>query len=112
MSIAKVDDITIVGARLLVKQDVLEEVDPVFKQARNAGIELPKSREKEVEQKAVATGVVVAVGDCAWYDWKDGAHWCAVGERVAYAKYAGYPIKHKGIEYMALNDEDVVAVLH
>jgi co-chaperonin GroES (HSP10) len=109
--VTTVDDVTIVGARLLVKQDVLEEVDPVFKQARSAGIALPETREKNIEQKAVATGTVVAIGALAWYDWKDGAAWCSIGDRVLYAKYSGYPVVWKGSEYIALNDEDVVAVL-
>lgn len=102
------------GHRLILKPDVLEETDPVYAAARKAGIELAKHHEDlRREQASVDKGTVVAIGSTAFKDFGSDA-WCKVGDRIAFAKYAGKYIKDEqdGTEYLAINDEDVIAVLN
>ena len=108
--------IKVTGPRILVKQHKLEDVNPVFKAAKAAGIALPEaSREVKLEQRALDRGVVFQIGPLAYLDWDDGRPWCSVGDVVLYARHAGKVIKEKEgedvEEFIILNDEDVIAVL-
>lgn len=97
--------------RLIVKPDVLEEVDPVFKAAKAAGLAFDFG-EREREQAAIDTGVVESLGPTVGRDFGDES-FVKVGDRVVYARYGGKAIIHPEtkIKYVALNDEDVIAVL-
>ena len=108
--------INVVGPRILVKQDKLEDINPLFKAAKAAGIALPEaSREVKLEQRALDRGTVLQIGLLAWEDWGDSAPWCAVGDKVLYARHAGKIIKEQegedAEEFVILNDEDIIAVL-
>lgn len=105
--------IKVKGPRVLVRQDKLEEVDPMFAQAAKAGIELPKEfKELRMEQNAIDKGIVVAIGDLAFQSpVGDGNPWCLVGDRVIFAKYAGSILKEKDEVYMILNDEDILGII-
>lgn len=106
--------ISVCGPRVLVKQDKLEDVNPAFKRAKEAGLAIPDGREVKLEQRALDRGVVVRIGPLAWKDWDDGAPWCCVGERVLYARHAGKVVKESeesDDEYVILNDEDIIAVI-
>lgn len=96
--------------RILVRPDMLEEVDEVFKRAKAAGLAFDFN-EREREQAAIDTGVVVDMGPTAFKDF--GAdNPLSVGDRVVYAKYGGKAIVHPEtrVKYVALNDEDIIAI--
>lgn len=94
------------GHRVLVKQDKLEETDSVYASARKLGIHLDTSTR---EQAAVDSGIVLALGPSAFRDF-GGEAWCAIGDRVAFAKYSGKTVTDNKEELLVLNDEDVVYV--
>lgn len=97
--------------RIIVLADKVSERDTAYAAARRAGIQIIET-ELVREQKAVDTGVVVLIGATAFKDF--GAENCpiAIGDRVVYAKYGGKAIVDPvdQVEYIALNDEDIIAV--
>jgi co-chaperonin GroES (HSP10) len=96
--------------RILVKQDKLEEKDEAFKRAKGAGLVIPTMDEHGREQAAIDTGTVVAIGDTAFRDFGTTSP-IQVGDSVVFARHAGKIIidPQDNIQYVALNDEDVVA---
>lgn len=97
------------GHRLLVKPTALEDHDEVFKKAKSAGIQF-LDKDVRAEQSAVDTGEVLSIGPTAFKDF-GGDPWCKVGDTVVYARHSGKQIKDGETEYLALNDEDIVAVM-
>jgi co-chaperonin GroES (HSP10) len=97
--------------RILVKPDKLEDVDDTYKRAAAAGLVFDHANERKREQEAIDTGVVVMMGPTVGRDFGD-PDFVQVGDRVVYAKYGGKAIVHpKNKErYVALNDEDVIAI--
>ena len=97
--------------RVLVKPDNLEDVDDTYKRAKAAGLEIGFATEREREQAAVDTGVVVMVGLTVGNDFNQPG-FVSVGQRVVYAKYGGKAITHPQtkVKYVALNDEDIIAI--
>lgn len=97
--------------RILVKPDNLEDKDEAFGNARRAGIIIPKS-EKEREQAAIDSGTVLEVGPTAFKDFGAETPPIKAGDHVVYAKYGGKvivdPVDNE--KYVALNDEDVIAI--
>ena len=105
--------INICGHRILVKQEKLEDVDPVFKRAKDAGIQIASSdRTTQAERKSVDKGVVVSIGSTAFKDL-GGEAWCKVGDMITFVKYGGYIITDPETkeDFVALNDEDVLAIV-
>lgn len=100
-----------VGKHLIVKAHKLEEVDPIFKRIKAAGLEIPELKEKKLHERAVERGTVLAISPSAWKDWFDGTPWCKVGDEIIFAKYGGHIIVDNEIEYVLLNDEDVLCVI-
>jgi co-chaperonin GroES (HSP10) len=98
--------------RVLVKPDLLEDIDDTYKRAKAAGLEVGFATEREREQAAVDTGVVVECGPTVFRDFGT-ENTLNVGDRVVYAKYGGKAIVHPEtkVKYVALNDEDVIAIL-
>lgn len=97
--------------RILVKPDQLEDVDPVFGSAAKVGIVFDHLTERQREQQAVDTGVVVDFGPTVFRDF-GVENSLQVGDRVVFAKYGGKSIVHPEtkVKYIALNDEDVIAI--
>lgn len=98
--------------RIIVKQDTLEDKDPAFASARALGI-ITETRERDREQAAIDTGKVISIGATAFEAF--GAKECPikVGDFVVYARYAGKTVidpEDPDTKYVALNDEDVIAV--
>lgn len=92
-----------VGYRVHVKPDVSEtEVA-----ARKAGIVLAPTNDRRQEQLAVDTGVVVDIGPTAWADY-GGTPWVSVGDKVVYARHAGYAVGEETDKILVLNDGDIV----
>ena len=99
--------------RIIVKQDKLEEKDETFKAARNSGIIIPNLDERAREQAAIDTGVVVAIGSTAFKDFGAESPPIKLGDYVVFAKHAGRLITDPDSDekFVALNDEDVIAIL-
>lgn len=99
------------GGRVIVKPDSLEDVDPVYKAAKNAGLAIWSNEDnKKREEQAVVKGTVVAIGDLAFQaPVGNGTPWVVVGTRVYYAKYAGKEIVDPETKdnLLLLNDEDL-----
>jgi co-chaperonin GroES (HSP10) len=97
--------------RILVLPDKLEERDEMFKRAKAAGIEIAKE-ESEREQAAIDTGKVVAMGPTAFQDF-NAVNPLTVDDTVVYARYGGKAIVDPDtkVKYVALNDEDVIAII-
>lgn len=98
--------------RILVKQDSLEDKDDNFAAARRAGIVIVENEHKR-EQAAIDTGVVVTIGPTAFRDFGLDSPPIKVGDKVVFAKYGGKVIEDPATneKFVALNDEDVIAVL-
>ena len=80
-----------------------------------AGFKMETDESYDRSKAATITGKVVAIGPTAWKafdgqmdDWKP---WCAVGDKVVFAKYGGKFITIKDKVYLIVNDEDIQAVL-
>lgn len=97
--------------RILVKPDDIHDKDEAFKRARAAGIEVVRE-EREREQAAIDTGVVVDFGPTVFKDF-GSTNPLKIGDSVVYAKYGGKAIVDPDtkVKYVALNDEDVIAIL-
>lgn len=77
------------GARVLIK--------PLDQENRTAsGILLPETAKEKPQ-----IGQVIAVGD-------DEDIKVKVGDKVLFAKYTGTEIKHKGVEYLVMDSNDIL----
>ena len=97
--------------RVLIKQDKLEEADEVYIRARSVGIQIALTDDNKRAQASVDTGTVVDIGSTAFRDFGTSPP-IQKGDRIAYARFSGKFVKDPsdGIEYVMLNDEDVVAI--
>jgi len=100
------------GHRVLVRAEKLEEIDPVRKRAAESGIVFSNHEDTLRAQAGVDRGTVVAVGPSAFKDF-GGEAWCKPGDFIAFAKYGGKMIEDMDTleKFIAMNDEDVIAVL-
>lgn len=91
------------GHRILIHpRDVAEKTA--------SGIILATDSMREREQMSNTTGVVVAMGPTCYDDMTEP--WCKVGDKVAFAKYAGLIYTGKdGTKYRMVNDGDITATL-
>ena len=92
-----------VGWRVLIKPQEVREVS-------EGGIILTTEVTKDREQMGNTTGVVVAMGSQCYAD--EPAPWCAIGDKVIFAKYAGLLYLGKdGFKYRMINDKDITGTL-
>lgn len=100
--------IDVLGHRILIKQDKIEDTDEAYKKARSFGLEIV-NESKDREQSAMDRGIVIQVGQSAFKDFGT-TPWCEAGDYVAYARYAGKAITdpETGEEFLVINDEDLV----
>lgn len=91
------------GHRVLVKPDPVEEVS-------KSGIILVHEDGGKRQQDAQARGTIIHIGPNAWKAYDDGTPWAAVGDKIWFAKYGGFPIQMDGEYYRIINDEDVCAI--
>ena len=98
--------------RILVEQDNLHEKDETFSRAKALGIEVV-GKEAEREQAAIDSGTVVEVGPTAFRDFGVSDSPVKTGDVVVFAKYGGKAIIDPATKkkFIALNDEDIIAVL-
>ena len=100
--------IDVLGHRILIKPDKLEDTDLTLKRAKAAGIEVVTD-DGERAQAAVDRGIVIQVGQSAFKDFGT-LPWCEAGDYVAYSKYAGKAMDdpETGESFLIINDEDIV----
>ncbi|MDA8596045.1 MAG: co-chaperone GroES [Flavobacteriaceae bacterium] len=67
-----------------------------------SGLIIPDSAKEKPLQ-----GVVVAVGKGT----KDHEMTVQVGDTVLYGKYAGTELKHDGVEFLIMNESDILAII-
>jgi len=105
------------GHRVVVKQEKLEEVDPTYRKAHKAGIIFADTEDKKREQAGLDKGTVISIGPGAFVEFNENQNtlgdWCAVGDKIAFAKYSGKTVVDPDDNeiYMVINDEDVVCVI-
>lgn len=100
------------GHRVVVRLLDLKEVDSAY-DVSIKGFVIPETADLQRRQESVDLGVVLAIGPTAWRDF-GGEAWCAVGDTVAFAKYAGKRIQdpdEPDARVQVLNDEDVVCII-
>jgi co-chaperonin GroES (HSP10) len=90
------------GNKILVQMDKVEDINP------GGVIAIPKPR-VERDEMSQMIGTLVAVGNCAWGD--QPKPWAKPGDRVKFAKYAGFLHEEDGVKYRVMHDLDVVMVL-
>ena len=91
--------------KVLVRPDKGEE-------KTKGGILLPQEQ-REREQAASTAGEIIAISPLAftYADWPVTTSPPKVGDRVAFARYAGMTVKgNDGEEYRLINDKDVAGV--
>lgn len=87
------------GDRVVIKRLEAEE-------KTKSGIVLPGSA-KEQPQMAE----VMAVGPGGMIEGKEVIMEVKVGDRVIFSKYAGTEVKHDGVEYTILRQNDILAIV-
>lgn len=98
--------------RIIVKQHKLEETNKEYRKAAEIGIIIPDHEDNKRAQAGVDKGIVVAIGPTAYRDFNTDVP-IKIGDTVAFARFSGKMIADPKDEeeYVALNDEDIVAVL-
>ena len=98
--------ITPLGFRVLVLPD------PAKEQLKTGMIEIPDAI-LERQRIEVTTGTVIGIGAQAWKDLSDGTPWAKVGDHIVYAKHGGKLLKdpETEVEYVLLNDKDVIGLI-
>ena len=99
--------------RVIVKRHSLEDADPVYKSARQAGIEIAKTQEKFRAEQSVDKGIVVAIGPTAFKEWTQDEV-VKVGDEVYFARHAGKVVEDPETSelFLVLNDEDLVVGIY
>ncbi len=95
------------GYRLMVRPDEI-------KKETASGILIEYAENEKLEKGARVTGTVVSIGPECWDQHKGNTPWCAIGDQIFWAKYAGKQVvdPETQIDYVILNDEDVVGVIY
>lgn len=98
--------------RILVKQQKLTEAHKEYARAEALGIVIPEHEDNKRAQAGVDKGIVVSIGPTAYRDFNTAVP-IKIGDTIAFARYSGKTIvdPEDEEEYVALNDEDVVAIL-
>ena len=87
--------------KVLIKPEVVEK-------KTSGGLYLPETTQDK-DQMAQIKGELVATGGNAFEDWAGPP---VIGDKVYFAKYAGYIIKgENGEEYRLANDKDITAII-
>lgn len=108
----------IVGHRLLVKPDPLEEQINLPETLKESNFKVHKSvTQQKMEEAGTQTGTVIQVGSTAWrsFDGQDifWKPWCKEGDRIIFARYSGKFVEDPDTKerFMVINDDDVQAVI-
>ena len=96
--------------RIVVKPEKFEEFDKDIQKAKQIGLVIPELEEMKRAQASVDRGVVVSLGATAYRDYNVDPP-VKVGDIVNYAKFSGKIIEDGGVQYILLNDEDLLCVI-
>ena len=96
--------------RIVVKPEKFEEFDKDIQKAKSIGLVIPELEEMKRAQASVDRGVVVSLGATAYRDYNVDPP-VKVGDIVNYAKFSGKIIEDGGVQYILLNDEDLLCVI-
>jgi len=98
--------------RIIILQNKLEETNKDYVRAAQAGLIIPDHPDKSRAQAGVDTGTVVSIGPTAYRDFNTDVP-IKVGDTIAFARFSGKTVidPTDDVEYVALNDEDVIVVL-
>lgn len=91
------------GHRVVVKPLEIGEYDKQIASARKLGLIIQEDIRTTVDQ-----GIVVKVGPSAFSDEEP---WCKEGDKICFAKYSGKGVEMDGVDYLVLNDDDILCVL-
>ena len=92
------------GHRVLVRPDKQADRTP-------GGLFVPiETKERKMVENIF--GTVVAIGPNAWKAFDGGNPWAKVGDRVTFAKYAGFVFEDPKSkeQFRLLNDDDITMV--
>lgn len=103
------------GHRLVVRPFKQVDVDQVVQKHKEFfdSLTIINSNQKR-EDASVDKGMVLSIGPTAWQNDSHGFKpWCAVGDEILFAKFAGKFVTDPDTDedVCILNDEDVVAVI-
>lgn len=98
--------------RILVRPERLEDFNKDIQRAKSMGLVIPEMEEMKRAQASVDRGVVVALGATAYRDYNVDPP-VQPGDIVNYARFAGKLMEdpETGVEYICLNDEDLICVI-
>ena len=98
--------------RILIKPYKFEEIDDSYKKAESLGLIIPELEENKRRDASVDIGTVVSIGSTAFKDFGTVSP-IEIGDKIVYAKFSGKIVKdlNDKIDYVLLNDEDIVAIL-
>lgn len=97
-----------VWGRVVLKPHDVEETDPAYKAAKNAGLYIPE-KEKNRDQIRQVEGELVAIGGDCFKDWQGLIP--KVGDKVLYDEYAGSNKTFNNVKYQIVNDTDIIGIL-
>lgn len=99
--------------RLVIKPVELEEYDEVDAKLKELGLVKGITEETKYHGTQIDKGEVVDVGPTAFLDYvkkHDLSIPVAVGTLVTYARHSGKVVKDNDVEYVILNDDDVLCI--
>ena len=96
--------------RIVVKPESIVEQDEAYKIAKRMQLDLSHEKKIDREQAAVDKGVVVSFGPTVFADFNT-ENPLKAGDEIVYARHAGKPVKDGDVEYVIINDSDVVAIM-
>jgi len=98
-----------IGCRVVLRVQKVEDFDPVFKKAKNAGLVFADDHEDAKRKQAgIDKGVVLELGPHCDPAYVEGIK---VGDTVGFAKYAGKivaSLDDSEDKYLVLNDDDLI----
>lgn len=100
--------IKVTGCRVLVKPLNIEDLDPTYRRAKQAGLLLTDMDERKAKVHA-EKGIILELGPKVNPDYVEGAR---VGDVIGFTKFGGKFVKDKpeDDELLVINDEDIICV--
>jgi chaperonin GroES len=92
-----------IGIRPLLDRVVIKRIE---ERTTNGGIVIPETVNDKSQR-----GVVVAIGEGKIIDGKIQKISLKLNDKVIFNKYSGTEISIKGVDYLILKEEDIIAVI-
>jgi len=96
-----------VWGRVLVLPESVEETDPVFKAAKEAGLAMPEDHMRK-EQSAQIRAKLIDFGGNAFETWEGRKP--ERGDTVLFDRHMGFIQEEGGKKYRIISDTDIVSV--